>query len=276
MLAALLLAAAADTYRVSLPENAAPAGASGRVILFFIDDESRQLGGADPREAPFFRAPQPVASVPVTDFRPGQSIEIGANAASWPAPFADFVGPFRVQAVFKCNPDEGSHRAYGNPFSPVTKVDLNPLVDETIDLTLSGTPDPPIWVREKDREPESGLAWVEMRSEVLSAARGHDVYLRAGVAFPPGYHDVNATRRVWPTVYVVPGFGDRHDGARRFQRIFEQPGASQIAVPAVHVVLDPEGPFGHHGFVDSECNGLVGTALVTELIPHLESKFRLV
>jgi pimeloyl-ACP methyl ester carboxylesterase len=42
------------------------------------------------------------------------------------------------------------------------------------------------------------------------------------------------------------------------------------------VVLDPESAWGHHGFVDSAANGPRGTALVTELIPALEERFRLV
>ncbi|MHC4990593.1 MAG: alpha/beta hydrolase-fold protein, partial [Planctomycetota bacterium] len=39
---------------------------------------------------------------------------------------------------------------------------------------------------------------------------------------------------------------------------------------------DPDSPLGHHGFVDSPNHGPRGTALVEELIPHLESRFRLV
>ena len=44
---------------------------------------------------------------------------------------------------------------------------------------------------------------------------------------------------------------------------------------AVHIVVDPESPLGHHGFVDSPNHGPRGTAFVTELIPHLEKTFSL-
>jgi len=52
-------------------------------------------------------------------------------------------------------------------------------------------------------------------------------------------------------------------------------GVDEIAPIAVHIVLDPESPLGHHGFVDSPNHGPRGTALVTELIPWLEARFAL-
>ena len=45
---------------------------------------------------------------------------------------------------------------------------------------------------------------------------------------------------------------------------------------AVFVVLDPEDPLGHHGFVDGDNVGPRSTALVREFIPWLEKRFRLV
>ena len=42
----------------------------------------------------------------------------------------------------------------------------------------------------------------------------------------------------------------------------------------IHVVLDPSCRTGHHVFADSENNGPCGHALIEELIPALEAKFR--
>jgi S-formylglutathione hydrolase FrmB len=42
----------------------------------------------------------------------------------------------------------------------------------------------------------------------------------------------------------------------------------------IWVVLDANCRLGHHVFTDGANNGPVGTALVTELIPHIEKKFR--
>ncbi|MFO0872512.1 MAG: alpha/beta hydrolase-fold protein [Phycisphaerales bacterium] len=120
------------------------------------------------------------------------------------------------------------------------------------------------------------LVWITLRSDLLSRHWGRDTFLRCGVALPKGYHDVNHPRRSWPAIYVVPGFGGRDRGAVRYVRMLHTRGAEELAPPAVHIVLDPEGPYGHHGFADSVANGPVGTALVTELIPYLERRFRLI
>ena len=45
---------------------------------------------------------------------------------------------------------------------------------------------------------------------------------------------------------------------------------------AVFIVLDPEDPLGHHGFVDGVNVGPRSTALVREFMPWLEKRFRLV
>jgi S-formylglutathione hydrolase FrmB len=75
---------------------------------------------------------------------------------------------------------------------------------------------------------------------------------------------------------VIPGYGGRDDGAAEYASMFMTPGVEELAPLAVHIVLDPELPLGHHGFADSANNGPVGEALVKELIPHIESRFRLV
>ena len=70
--------------------------------------------------------------------------------------------------------------------------------------------------------------------------------------------------------------GGRHDGAIAYADMQATPGVGDIAPVAVWIVLDPESPLGHHGFLDSPSNGKRATALVEELIPHLEERFRLV
>jgi S-formylglutathione hydrolase FrmB len=69
-------------------------------------------------------------------------------------------------------------------------------------------------------------------------------------------------------VYNVPGFGGTHFGGAR-ARPWESGG-----VEAIYVVLDPSCRLGHHVFADSANNGPCGEALVKELIPHIETKFR--
>ena len=78
-------------------------------------------------------------------------------------------------------------------------------------------------------------------------------------------------RKRYPVVYEIPGFGGTHFVA--FGAALRS--ATDVAgVEMLYVVLDPICRLGHHVFADSANNGPCGRALVEELIPHIEKKFR--
>ena len=79
---------------------------------------------------------------------------------------------------------------------------------------------------------------------------------------PPGYDDLDHPRRFWPTIYEIPGFGGDHRDAVHWRRMQGGRRGTSIAPPAVVVVLDPNDPLGHHGFVDGDNTGPRATALV--------------
>ncbi|MGA1266970.1 MAG: alpha/beta hydrolase-fold protein [Phycisphaerales bacterium] len=263
--------AAGDRVLVRLPvENEAFARGpnAGRMVVFLKSVHSRERG--DPADGPFFSDPQPIVSVPVSGLSPGMTVEVGPGAAAWPGPLDELEGRFMVQAVFKRSRAEGGVQAPGNLLSEPVEVELDAGTADTVELELSRSV-PPLAL------PESpSLVVIEEPSPMLTRATGRPVLHRAAVVLPPGYHDVHHARRMWPTVYVIPGFGGRMTAAVDQLRLFTAPG-SDLAVPqAVHVFLDPEGPFGHHGFADSVINGPRGAALVQELVPLLEQRFRLI
>jgi S-formylglutathione hydrolase FrmB len=82
------------------------------------------------------------------------------------------------------------------------------------------------------------------------------------VVLPRGYDD-SGTRR-YPAAYVIPGFGGDHHSSWETEQ-----------TELVWVFLEASFPTGHHEFADSVNNGPWGEALVTELIPYLEKRFRL-
>ena len=266
------VATAADRVVVRVPDDLAKALASGpsagRMVVFLKHDRCRESG--DPCDGPFFSDPQPILSVAVPSLRLGASVEVGADAASWPGPLDSLDGPFHAQAVFKRSRDEGGVRAPGNLVSEPVAVTLRRDADDAIELTLDRAFAPPDLPASRD------IAWIDEPSPMLTRALGRVVRHRAAVVFPPGYHDVGHPRRVWPAVYVIPGFGGRMTSAIEIARLLHAPGADATLPQAVHVVLDPEGPWGHHGFADSVVNGPRGAALVQELVPLLEERYRLV
>jgi len=97
--------------------------------------------------------------------------------------------------------------------------------------------------------------------------------MRAVVVLPPSYTDKS---RHFPTVYLVPGFGATADDLPSAfgQELLNE--MSDRRVPEmIYVLLDESLPTGTHEFADSVNNGPWGTALVSELIPWLESKYRM-
>src|SRR5438309_87602 len=77
--------------------------------------------------------------------------------------------------------------------------------------------------------------------------------------------------RKYPVIYEIPGFGGDHFGALGCG------GANKpdvAGVEMIHVTLDPSCRLGHHVFADSDNNGPCGRALIEELIPAIETKFR--
>jgi len=264
----------ADSVRVVLPEASsallADGARSGRMILFLVNESAPPSRGAAPMDAPFFESPQPMYSVAVEALSPGKAVAIDANAVSFPLPLDQLDGRYRMQAVFDRDRAGRGHASPGNLASAVSEVSFRRGAADTAELQLS-------WRIDEEPLPVApNLRWFEMKSALLSRATGRDVMLRAGIALPAGWDDPNHRRRIFPAVYVVPGFGGRRDAAASMARLLADPATRELVPQAAWVVLDPECPLGHHAFVDSAANGPWGTALVEELIPELERRFRLV
>ena len=267
--------ASADDFAVTFSEDAAAEPQAGRVILFFAPDEPRWRR-IQPASGPFWHSPQPIASIPVDGLEPGETVrfsDAGAGElAAFPGPPHELEGPWRVQAVLdRADRVDRSHRAPGNWHSDVESVDLTPGRDGTVTLTIDQEIEEPT----ADDSRHDNLEYVEIRSELLSEFYGRDVHLRAGVALPRGYDDEDSDRTHWPVLYRIPSFGDTHTRAERWAQILATT-MEEVTPQTVIVVLDPESPLGHHGFVDNANHGPRGRALVEELIPHLEEEYRLV
>lgn len=282
-----------DSIRVALPESLAslldapaapprddadPISASapapvrlpraGRMLLLMraVDSDAR----GTPLDAPFFQDPQPLGSFAVAELVPGTELAFDGQAIWWPGPPEWLNGAYEVQAVFDRSETERGHAAPDNLISAPVRVEFDQGRADAVTLSLDRR-------IEAQQLPElPNVTWYEMRSPMLSKAMGHDVAHRAAVVVPREYGNVRAPRRFWPTVYVIPGFGGRWTDAVAIADLLARPEMREVLPQAVHVVLDPESAYGHHGFVDSAANGPRGRALVEELIPALERRFRLV
>ncbi len=111
------------------------------------------------------------------------------------------------------------------------------------------------------------VKYVEIDSKLLGTFHKKPMKLRAGVVLPKSF--ATDTKKKYPTIYEIPGFSGNH-----FAALNGEARTDVAGVEMLYVVLDPNCRLGHHVFADSDNNGPYGKALVEELIPHIEAKFR--
>ncbi len=263
-----------DDFRIELPDRLRTDGealksSTARVLLLLCENKGR-FKNTDPLDAPFFSRPQPIASISANDLAEKPFLTLGdgvPGTVSTPDRLDQLNGEFNIRAVLDYGRSR-SHYAAGNLISKIVPVTLNSNEPQTITIPLDKR------IPENEFKDTDHLKWIEIESEVMTRA-GYTAKHRAGVVLPDEYHEPLANRRYWPTIYVIPGFGGDHRDAERYARILSDSSAKGLIPQAVWVVLNPESPLGHHGFVNSLNNGPWESALVEEFIPWLENRFRL-
>lgn len=262
---------APPAFRVVIDESVGIDGPiSGRLVVYLLHADSPLYRGSSALDAPFFSDPQPMFGVDVEGVSPGDELLVGDDATAFPhLPSELRPGYYRVGAVLdRSRAHSDWRREAGNLYSEEFTLEVRPdAVPDRFLILLKNVTEPRAFP-----EDIPGLHLVEVRSALLSDFHGEERTLRAGVLEPTG-----AIQSPAPTVYIVPGFGGDHFGAvgrasMRADRRLDDP-ARMVDARAYTVVLDPEGPNGHHLFVDSANNGPVGRALVEELIPAIEERF---
>jgi len=211
---------------------------------------------------------QPFFAQDVVDWGPGEVLRFDPDKCLGYPDDLDRLpaGTYRVQAVLDLN--GWSHdviQAPGNGISDVVKVEHDPDRPAKIRLRINKTL-PPLRLVDTD-----DIKYVRLLSTALTRFYGHYVHMYAAVALPPAYSRDKDRR--YPALYLVPGFGGTI-GDEGFARMLRGL-ADRAGFDAAVVYLDADCPTGHHVFADSANNGPWGTALVTELIPYLEQRFRL-
>jgi S-formylglutathione hydrolase FrmB len=209
--------------------------------------------------------PEPLFAKDVKGWKPGEKLAIDKTAQAYPTAMGRIAkGVYSVQAVMDFAPNSISFsRAPGNVYTVAPKLPLDPAGTGPVALRLDRVFEEPPF-QETDR-----IKLVDLESRLLTAFHKRPTRMRAAVILPASYAK-NPTKK-YPVVYEIPGFtGNHHMAAFRFK----QNVTNLDGVEVIFVVLDPNCRHGHHAFADSANNGPCGKALIEELIPALEKKFR--
>lgn len=260
LLAAAPATAADPVFRLTLDPKAHAGPVSGRAFVMLLQSRPGSL----PRGLNWFN-PEPTFAVDVTGWTPDKPLTIGTNAIST-TPLAK-MKPGKYWAVAVLDRDLGGisfAASAGNPYAEARRIDFDPASSEPVAINLDRV------YQAKPPADTTNVKFVEVESQLLSKFHGKPTTMRAGVILPPSF--ASSPDRKYPVVYEIPGFG----GDASFATFIagRKPGVLATDVEAVWVLLDANCRLGHHVFADSANNGPVGTALVEELIPHIEGRFR--
>jgi S-formylglutathione hydrolase FrmB len=244
---------------VTLDRPLVPEPVSGRLLVLFSRSNPQPITG------PNWIAPEQFTAVDVEAWDPVEPFVLEGEAIACPNPLPRMEpGTYFVQAVLRRNPDFAHHKdGPGNLYSQPARVVVQSGQPNRIDLKLTAS------IKAKVVPDSPTRKIFSQRSQRLSRFRNRDVVDRALVLLPPSYAD-HPTKR-YPVYYEVTGFGPTiEDLLGRYQR-------SDVAaegVEFIHVMLTGQCQWGHHVYANSQTNGPRGDALVKEMIPAIESRFR--
>ena len=263
-------------FRVQAAQSV-PAPVSGRLLIFL----KRGSGDKEVSVSEFRPQDTWVAACEVHDLAPGATIEFNADEAAFPKPFSALAaGAYEAQAVLDVDHtyNYGGRTAQDWVSSVVALASWTPGSGTEPVFTLDHHPEEnprrAAAMASFKSQAKPGVAQLEeFESPLLSSFWGHPTFIKAWVILPPGYEE-QATDK-YPTAYWTHGFGGEIDGALASGLSLHARMAEGKMPPMIWVMLDESLPQGTHEFADSVNDGPWGTALTTEFIPHLESKYRM-
>lgn len=224
-----------------------------------------------------------VAGRDISSFGANRFVTIDASTAAFPDSLAALApGTYRVQAVLDRNGDYNfAGRRPGDLISKVVTVHFplpsKPIIEldhamppETDQFDTTGLP-PVAAAQIAASRPH--LHDEQIASKVLTRFRGGSEAVAAWVLTPPGYDPTSRT--TYPTVYTAGAFGAGHKLAgQQLSRMWHLMETGAMP-PMIWVALDHSSSTGTTEFADSVNNGPWGEALVEEVIPALEAKYRM-
>ena len=308
MLVPFAAGAARVTFEVSYPSSLDPGPITGRVFVMVSKSNQRE-----PRfQAGSYGGSVPLFGVDVDQMKPGDTAVIDGSTPGFPVTSPNDLpaGDYYVQALLNVYTQfhrkdghviwahmdhwEGQqwNRSPGNLVSEIRKVRLDPASGFSVKLSLS------------QRLPEitspPGTEWVKrvkIQSKLLTEFWGHPFYLGATVLLPKGYDSTPSQK--YPAIYIQGHFGEgapfgfstvpparpeteeqvrarRERSARETGYEFYQAWNSDNFPRMIAVSFQHPTPYYDDSYaVNSANNGPYGDALLKEMIPYLEDKFRI-
>lgn len=278
MLAMPPSARAAGGFDVRLAPEVAQEPLSGRVLLMLSRTERFRPGENG----------TPIFGLTVDDLAAGTPVLVDAEALGHPVRSLGEIpaGEYWVQAylnvyttfnrsdghVVKLHMDQGEgqnwRRSPGNLYSTPRRVRFDPAADEPIAITIDRR------IPELPARPET--AWVKrvmIESPSLTAFWGRPMHVGATVLLPKGFHE-NPDMQ-YPVVYMQGHFSSRAPGGFRPGSTLYEQWMRDDFPRMLLVTIQHANPYYDDSYgVNSDNVGPYGDAIVGELMPQIETRFR--
>ena len=225
--------------------------------------------GREPRHLimNWFDPPQ-VFAVDLNRHDPSKPARFTSQALAYPSSMEHLrPADYSIQAIARRNLDHPvPGRGAGDMYSDTMTTSLDPADSRAFELRLTNV------VKEQPFGETDRVKLVEIESALLSKFHQRKFKIRAGVVLPEGWGE--NPDQTYPVLYWIGGFGGNHRFAHRVSKMAQWMGATELSDQVLQVVPDPSCHRGHSVFADSANNGPWGKALVEELIPEVEKRFR--
>ncbi len=294
------------TFSISFVKSASDTPITGRVFLAISRDaqpEPRYEAGSYFTSIPFW-------AKDVDQLQPGKDMIIDTAVLGYPiANLRDLpAGDYYVQAVLNVYTQyhradgqtiwahqdrwEGQHfnTSPGNLISGVQKIHYDPSQDQSFSIKMDSVL-PAIKLPADTKQ----VKHIKIRSKILSDFWGHDMYLGATILLPKDYDDHPNVH--YPVVYDQGHFGLGAPGGfstvnrpipPQYKQIlddynledgytFQQQYNSNHFPRMIMITFQHPTPYYDDSYaVNSANNGPYGDAIMKELIPYLESHYRII
>lgn len=289
-------------FRISFPSSVSTTAQTGHIILIVSKDTS-----AEPRFQYHVYSPdvQPGFGLDVNDLAPSKPAVIDGTVLGWPLKSVNDLpaGNYRVQAILnryetyhradghtvELPPEKGEGQHWfskpGNFYSTPQRVHLDPAAGQTVDLSLDKVI-PPI----PEPKDTKWVKFVRIKSDLLSKFWGKPTYLGAFVLLPAGFDD-------HPAAHYPLAVEQGHFPERGFPNFSPQPPAPGMSArdstraaygydlfkqwtgpkfPRMLVIsIQHANQYYDDSYAVNSANvGPYGDAIVHELIPYVEKRFR--
>ncbi len=236
---------------------------NGRLYIFSSKDTTRGVQDPDPFN------PTPTFVLDVKNWKSSEVKRIDSTAAAYPVKLNKVQpGYYKFAAVLDIDTEERNNTVTpGNYYSRDVLVQVKPGEPFTIHLNLNRV------IPQRTFKETEQIKALQLKSELVSAFRKKDSYIKAAVVLPKSYYQNPSAN--YPVVFVIPGWGGTHYDV--YNPAISKRYGFTTGKEKIFVYLNPEtnNPFGLHAFIDSRVNGPWGKALVEELIPFVKKNYRI-